>query len=207
MADLGNVVVGIPSNTADDIHITSPVLRDNKLYLTIETFVDDIHVMSPIIRDNSVYYGVVDLSSTDDINIKPPQVISSIYKLDPQQGRLTGNGIKNTPTFTINNRPQVSFFGSTMQENLLMHGDWQMEQRGFVTGHVTKKGINPVSRMLRLYHRDTGKLLSETWSDVTGHYTFETSVSLTTPYYIVCFNENNLDFNTIVHDWIIPETS
>jgi hypothetical protein len=44
-----------------------------------------------------------------------------------------------------------------------------------VSGIITDDGGNPVSRIVRLYRRDTGALLGETESDeITGNYLIET---------------------------------
>lgn len=207
MADLGNVTVGIPANVEDNINITSPTIRNHTIYFNSITEADDIHIRGPIVVNQEIPIVSLPDSAGTHINIRPPFLVNQGVNFLQTMFNVVGDTVRNRPVFTINNRPQVSFFGSTLQEDLLRHGLWDMEQRGRVTGRVTKKGVNPVIRKLRLYHRDTGKLLSETWSDVDGYYTFETSVSLTVPYYVVCFNESNLDFNTIVHDWIVPEAS
>ena len=119
-------------------------------------------------------------------------------------GRFTGSNIQNKITF-LGNKPTMSISGSTFKDPMLILGNYDMTPRGTVSGTVSINSLGPVERLLRLYHRDTGKLLSETRSSAEGNYKFETHLSLDTPYYILCFNENSEDFNTLVQDWIVPD--
>lgn len=173
-------------------------------------------IKAPIIKNGIT--PAINLVSNDDIsiNIKPPLVYNFPdfrgYKL---VSRLTGDSIYNKPIIN-KGRPQLTFRGATVHEDMLISKmtnheqkqlvPYDMEPRGYVAGRVTIKNVTPVIRMLRLYHRSTGKLIDTTWSDNDGNYRFSTPISLITPYYVVCFNESNLDYVSLIHDWIEPDT-
>lgn len=45
-------------------------------------------------------------------------------------------------------------------------------QGGFIRGRTLEKDV-PISRRVMCYHRRTGELISKTWSDADGYFTFE----------------------------------
>lgn len=161
---------------------------------------NDIHVVSTDCK----YYEDRSL----DINIRTEPTIVPIFNGVTTFGKAIGGTLYiGGSRFPINNRPQVSFCGSMLLEDILIHGSWNMEERGYVTGTVTYKST-PVHRTLRLYHRDSGKLLSTTTSSyVSGEYIFDLPLGMDIKYFVVCFNDNNVDLNSIVHDWVVPEVS
>lgn len=159
---------------------------------------NDIHVVST----DGVYYE----DRSIDVNIYTVPTIRDKFHGVLQPGKAAGDALyAGGGRFPINNRPQLSCFGSLLIEDLLIHDSWNMEERGYVTGVVTFRSV-PVQRTLRLYHRDSGNLLSTSISDpVSGEYTFDLPLGMDYNYFVICFNDGNVDFNSIVHDWVIPE--
>ena len=153
------------------------------------------------------------------VNVAEPVPVvpfeESTHTLANQVFTLTGDSVYNKPRYKGS---LVNFYGMTVTETKLIR-DWtgfeqiqynytnpnSWEERGYVTGQVTLKNTTPLVRLLRLYHRDTGRLIDSTWSTVSGTYRFSASISLTDPYYVVCLNDGETDYNTIVHDWVVPD--
>jgi hypothetical protein len=58
----------------------------------------------------------------------------------------------------------------------------------YISGHITEDGLPSIKR-LRLYDKDTGQLIAETFSAADGSYRFD-EVSTDNKYYIVAFDED-----------------
>lgn len=61
----------------------------------------------------------------------------------------------------------------------------------------------PVRRRVRLFHRESGRLVRETWSDATtGAYEF---AGLAIAEYFVLAHDHTAEFNAVVKDAITPQ--
>lgn len=77
--------------------------------------------------------------------------------------------------------------------------------RKFVSGTVKQNGVL-VSRLVRAYHRKTGQVLGEAYSDATtGVFSIET-VGLEDNCYVVALDDiaQTPDFNALIYDLVIP---
>lgn len=178
-----------------------------------------------IIRNNTVPLVAIVTNNYEGrytTNIAKPIVVateqSAERTLHKQTSTLIGKGTSSTYDKPRFKGLSVNFYGMTVKETRLIR-DWtsfeqktynhvnpaHWEDRGYVTGIVTLKNTIPLVRLLRLYHRDTGRLIDSTWSTVSGTYRFAASISLTDPYYVVCLNDGETDYNTILHDWVVPD--
>ena len=192
-----DINVGVPRST-NDIHVVSTYAVCYDINVGVPRSTNDIHVVST----DGVYYE----DRSIDVNIYTVPTIRDKFHGVLQPGKAAGDALyAGGGRFPITNRPRLSCFGSMLIEDLLIHDSWGMEERGYVTGVVTFRAV-PVQRTLRLYHRDSGKLLSTSISDpVSGEYTFDLPLGMDYNYFVICFNDGNVDFNSIVHDWVIPE--
>jgi hypothetical protein len=78
-----------------------------------------------------------------------------------------------------NTKKKIGFFGNTMIPATPVT---------YITGTITEDG-SPAAKRLRLYDQETGHLVAETFSNVSGVYTFN-DVSTSNAYYIVAFDED-----------------
>ncbi|AUB81458.1 hypothetical protein [Candidatus Thiodictyon syntrophicum] len=70
---------------------------------------------------------------------------------------------------------------------------------------ITELGI-PGAYRVRLYHRATGRLLRETWSDpATGAYAFERIAWRDQGYFVIGFDHGAEPVNAAIADLITPE--
>lgn len=74
--------------------------------------------------------------------------------------------------------------------------------KGVITGKTLEQG-QPVSRRVLCHQRDTGALVTSTWSDANGDYTFN-GLDDTKKYYVVALDEDMsaVQYNAVVQDLI-----
>ena len=73
---------------------------------------------------------------------------------------------------------------------------------GTITGKVLEQGA-PVSRRVLCHQRDTGALVTSTWSNANGDYVFK-GLDNTKKYYVVALDEDMsaIQYNAVVQDLI-----
>lgn len=91
-------------------------------------------------------------------------------------GVLTRIDGTSTVPFT---RKILGAFGSTMNPP---------NAGTYISGHITEDGL-PAIKRLRLYDKETGQLIAQTYSLADGSYRFD-DVSVNNTYYIVAFDED-----------------
>lgn len=74
--------------------------------------------------------------------------------------------------------------------------------KGVITGKTLEQGV-PVSRRVLCHQRDTGALVTSTWSDASGNYVFN-GLDNTKKYYVVSLDEDmsTTQYNAVVQDLI-----
>ena len=72
---------------------------------------------------------------------------------------------------------------------------------GVISGVVTIENI-PGTRKVRLYRKHDGRLVRETWSTVTGHYSF-TNIDPALEYFVVA-HDHLRTYNAVVQDMLVP---
>ena len=91
-------------------------------------------------------------------------------------------------------------------ENTLPHvsGDYGGQQY-HLAGTVKNEGVNYADRVLRLYDRDSGKLIGETKSDNLGQWEFPQGLFENSKYYVIAFDDMNAPvLQAVIHDALIP---
>lgn len=83
----------------------------------------------------------------------------------------------------------------------------ELESRYYFSGNVYEESeLHPVSdRVVRLYRRSTGELISSTTSELSGYYYLETPYS--DEHYIIALDdETGTQYNLVALDWMVPVT-
>jgi hypothetical protein len=79
-----------------------------------------------------------------------------------------------------------------------------LKSQYYFSGYVYELNIsNPVSRLVRLYNRSTGELVSSTTSNLSGYYYLETPYN--DDHYIIALDdETGTQYNLVALDWMTP---
>lgn len=85
-------------------------------------------------------------------------------------------------------------------------GAWNQDYSGpyRILGTITEDGV-PVSRLVRLFDRTSGRLLREIWSKSDGAYSFDSLANRAQGYVVVAHDHGDNPKNAAIADLITPE--
>jgi len=98
----------------------------------------------------------------------------------------------------------VNFGDTYTNPNNIINADFNYDITYQISGIVKYNDVVSINNIVRLYDRQTGRLIAETISDASGLYVFD-NLGDNNLKYVICLDKSNpISYNALIIDRLIP---